>query len=145
MTETNSSYEQEYEQGSDSSTELNVLRRPQKAGRHVKEKPTSLTQLQACLLAMTCFQQMSCFQYCEMIAQIPHHRELVWLFVLHLHDSHVTLAGVNFTLTPETISPAIGIPNRGEEWNKGRQLDRSYYEPYIRPSYLKQLRRVFPF
>jgi len=104
MTETNSSYEQEYEQGSDSSTELNVPRRPRKGGIHVREEPTSLTQLQACPLAMTCFQQMSCFQYCEMIAQIQHHQELVRLFVLHLHDNHVTLAGVDFTLTPETIS-----------------------------------------
>ena len=25
-------------------------------------------------------------------------------FFLHLHDGHVTLAGVNFTLTPEAIS-----------------------------------------
>ena len=67
------------------------------------------------------------------------------MFVLHLHDIHVTLARVNFTLTLETISHAIEIPNIGEEWHKRQQLDRSYYEPYIRPSHLKQLRRVFPF
>lgn len=104
MTETDSSYEQEYEQDSDSTTKLNVPRRPHKGGRHVREEPTSLTQLQACPLTMTCFQQQSCFQYCEMIAQIQHHPELVRLFVLHLHDGTVTLSGVNFTLTPETIS-----------------------------------------
>lgn len=118
MTEIDSSYEQEYEQGGDSTTELNVPRRPRKGGRHVREELTSLAQLQACPLAMTCFEKMSCFQYCEMIAQIQHHQELVQLFVLHLHDSHITLAGVNFTLTPETISQAIRIPNIGEEWNK---------------------------
>ena len=80
-----------------------------------------------------------------MISQIQHHPELVRLFVLHLRDGHVNLAGVNFTLTPETISEATGIPNIGEEWNKRQQLDRAYYEPYIRPGYLRQLSRVFPF
>ena len=115
MTDTDSSYEQD----SDSTTELHAPRRPHKGGRHVREEPTSLNQLQACPLSMTCFQQMSCFQYCEMIAQIQHHQELVQLFVLNFHDSHVTLAGVNFTLTAETISQATRIPNIGEEWNKG--------------------------
>ena len=112
------SSEYEVETQSDSSTELNVSRRPRKGGRHVREEPTSLTQLQACPLAMTSFQKQSCFQYCEMIAQIQHHLELVQLFVLHLHEGHVTLAGVNFTLTPKTISQATRIQNIGEEWNK---------------------------
>ena len=80
-----------------------------------------------------------------MIAQIQHHQELARLFVLHLHDGQVTLAGVNFTLTPETISQAIGIPNVGEGWNKRQQVERVHYEPYIRPSYVRQLNKVFPF
>ena len=49
-----------------------------------------------------------------MIAWIQHHQELARLFVLHLHDGQVTLAGVNFTLTLETISQETGIPNVGE-------------------------------
>ena len=118
MSETNSSYEQGYEQDSDSTAELNVPRRSHKSGRHIREEPTSLAQLQACPLATTCFQQLSCFWYCELISQIQHHQELVRLFVLHLCDGHVNLAGVNFTLTPETISKATGIPNIGEERNK---------------------------
>ena len=80
-----------------------------------------------------------------MIARTQHHHELARLFSLHLHNGHVHLAGVNFTLSPETISEATGIPKIGEEWNKRQQLDRAYYEPYIRPGYLRQLSRVFPF
>ena len=53
-----------------------------------------------------------------MIARIHHLQELARLFIFHLHDGQVTLAGVNFTLTPETISQEIGIPNVGEHWNK---------------------------
>ena len=134
-----------YEQDNDSTIELHALRRPRKGDKHVREEPTSLTALQACPLAMTCFQQQSCFQYCERIAQIQHHQELARLFVLHFHNGQVTPAGVNFTLTPETISQVTGIPNVGEEWNKRQKLDRVHYEPYIRPSYVRQLSRVFPF
>jgi len=80
-----------------------------------------------------------------MITQIQHHQELARLFVLHLHDGQVTLAGVNFTLTPETISQATRIPNVGEECNKKMQVEKVHYEPYIRPSYVTQLSKVFPF
>ena len=80
-----------------------------------------------------------------MISQTQHHHELACLFVLHLHDGRVNLAGVNFILSPETIAQATGIPNIGEEWNKRKQLEKSYYEPYIRPGYMRQLSKVFPF
>ena len=146
MSETDSVYEQEYD--SDSTDEVNVPRRFHKSGKggqHVREDPTSLAQLQACPLATDCFQCRLCFQYCEMISQTQHHHELVRLFVLHLHDGHVNLAGVNFTLSPETIAQAIGIPNVGEEWNKRQQLDKFYYEPYIKPGYMRHLSTVFPF
>ena len=116
MSETDSVYEQGYD--SDSTAEVNVPRRSHKSGRHVKEEPTSLTQLQACPLAMDFFQRHSCFQYCEMISQTQHHHELARLFFLHFHDGRVNLAGVNFILSPETIAQATGIPNIGEEWNK---------------------------
>ena len=49
-----------------------------------------------------------------MIARIDYHQELARFFVFHLHDGQVTLAAVNFTLTPETISQATEIPNVGE-------------------------------
>ena len=75
-----------YDRDSDSTTELHVARRPRKGGRHVIEEPTSLTELQACPLAMACFQQQSCYQFCEMIARIHYHQELAHFFVLNLHD-----------------------------------------------------------
>ena len=107
-----------YDRDSDSTTELHAPRRPHKSGRHVREEPTSLAELQACPLAMACFQHHSCYQFFEMVARVHHHQELAHLFVLHLHDGQVTLAGVTFTLTPETISQATRIPNVGEQCNK---------------------------
>jgi len=146
VSETESAYEQSYD--SDSTPEIEVPRRYHKGGkggRHVREEPTSLAHLQACPLAMNCFRYQSCFEYCERISQIQHHRELVRLFVLHLQNGHVNLAGVDFTLSPEIIAQATGIPNVGEEWNKRQQLDRFHYEPYIKPGCMRHLTAVFPF
>ena len=55
------------------------------------------------------------------------------------------MAGVTFTLTPETISVATGIPNVGEQWHKKKKAKRHHYEPYIKASCLSQLKRVFSF
>ena len=135
----------DYEQSDDHESTLEVevqRRRGGKGGHHVREEPTSLTYLQACPLAVTCFRYQSCYEFCERISQIQHHRELVLLFVLHLHDGHVNLAGVDFTLTPETVSQATGIPNVGEEWNKRKLLDKVQYEPYIKPQYMRYMTGV---
>jgi len=138
------------EQGDDrsSSTEVETQQRPRKGGKgghHKREEPTSLAELQACPLAVTCFQYMSCYQFCERLAQIQHHRELARRFVLHLHDGQVTLAGVNFVFSPEAISQATGIPNVGEVWPKRKWLDFVYFEPYVRPAYIHNLSGNFPF
>lgn len=67
------------------------------------------------------------------------------MFVLHLHDDQATLVGVTFTLTPNFISLATGIPSIGEPWNKRQKIDRKHYEPYIKPGFLRHLKRVLPF
>ena len=69
------------EQGDDlsSSTETEIQRRPRrggKGGHHKREEPTSLTELQACPLAVSCFQHMACYQFCERLSHIQHHRGL---------------------------------------------------------------------
>ena len=67
-----------------------------------------------------------------MAERVQYHHELARLFVLHLRNGKVTLAGVTFTLTPETIYQATRIPNVGEQWNKRQQIDKEHYEPYIK-------------
>ena len=57
----------------------------------------------------------------------------------------MNLAGVDFTLTPEMIAQATGIPNVGEVWNKRKILDNVQFEPYIKPAFMRQVTGVFPF
>lgn len=112
--ETDSDYEREEETFNDSSQEAHVPRKPHKGGRIIREEPTTLRELLACPLAITCFKNQSCYQFCEMVERVKYHHELARLFVLHLHNGQVNLGSVSFTLTPETIALAIGIPNVGE-------------------------------
>jgi len=143
--ETDSAYERDEETVSDSSQEVHALRKPHKGGKHIREEPTTLTELLACPLVVTCFKHQSFYQFCEMVERVKYQHELSRLFILHLHNGQVKLAGVSFTLTLETIAAATGIPNVGEEWNKGQLVGKEHYESYIKASYQKKISSVFPF
>ena len=54
-----------------------------------------------------------------MVERVKFHHELARLFVTHLDNNEVKLAGVTITLSPAIISEATSIPNVGEKWNKG--------------------------
>jgi len=141
--EHSSDYEMETQ--SDSPMEEHAPRRPHRGGRHIREEPITLIELQACPLAIFCFQHQSCYEFCEKVANVQFHHELAHLFVLHLHGDQATSVGVTFTLTPESVSLATGIKNIGEPWTKRKKIDRRHYEPYIKTCFLRQLKRVFPF
>ena len=143
--EIDSPYERDEETVSDSSQEIHAPRKPHKRGKHIREEPTTLKELLASPLVVACFKHQSFYQFCEMVERVKYHHELARLFVLHLHSGQIDLAGVIFTLTPETIAEATGILNVGEQWNKGQLEDREHYEPYIKAGYQKQINRVFPF
>lgn len=112
--ELDSSYDINEEIVSDSSKEIHAPRRPHKGGKHIREEPTTLTELLAFPLVVACFKHQSCYQFCEMVERVKYHHELARLFMLHLHNGEVNLAGVTFPLTPETIAEATSIPNVGE-------------------------------
>ena len=80
-----------------------------------------------------------------MVERVKYHHELARLFVLHLHNGQVNLVGVTFILTLETIAQATGIPNVGEQWNKGQLVDKDHYKPYIKIGFQRHIGRVFPF
>ena len=122
------SLEYEVETQSDTASEEQAPWRHHKSGKHVRDEPNTLTELQACPLAMSCFQHLSCFEFCQRVANVQVHHELAHLFVLHLHGDRSILARVTFTLTPETVSLATDIPNVGEPWHKKQKVDRQHYE-----------------
>ena len=110
--EVSSEYEEETH--SDAASGEQAQKRHHWSGKHVRDEPNTPTEWQACSRAMSCFQHLACFEFCQRVANVRVHHELAHLFSLHLHGGQSILAGVAFTLTPKTISVAIGIPNIGE-------------------------------
>lgn len=94
---------------------------------------------------VTCFRYLGCYEFCGQVERVQHHPGLTRLFVAHLQDNKETLAGVTFTVSPSIIADATMIPNVGEKWYKARYLDEHYYEPYIKPKYRNEAKRLFPF
>ena len=70
---------------------------------------------------------------------------LTRLFISKLQDNQVTLAGVTFTLSTAIISAATRILDVGEKWFKQGELERHYYEPFIKPRYQNEIKGYFPF
>jgi len=139
-------YEEEENIGSDSSTDsLRHQRKPHKGGRIMREEPSNLGELQASQLAITCFRNLRCYEFCGQLERVQHHPKLTRLFVAHLQDNKVTLSGVTFIVLPSIITDATRISNVGENWYKAQDLDEHYYEPYIKPWYKNEVKILFPF
>lgn len=78
-------------------------------------------------------------------SKVQHHPMLSRLFISNLHDNHLTLDGVTFTVSTTIISTATRILDVGEKWFKQTDLEENYYEPYIKPRYKSDRKRLFPF
>lgn len=99
-----SDFEYDEETTSDSSVERHKQRKPHKGGKIIIEEPTSLRELQALPLVVSCFRHQGCFEFCELVERAQFHHELARLFVAHFHNYEVTLAEVTFTISPAIIS-----------------------------------------
>ena len=94
---------------------------------------------------MTCFKHVGCFDFCEKIQKVQHHPVLIKILISNLHDNQVTLAGVTFIISTTIIEDATRIPNVGEKWYKEKDLESHYFDPYIKPRYKNERKRLFPF
>ena len=70
---------------------------------------------------------------------------LTHLFSLRLQGKHVHLAGLDFKLSPRTISRATKIPYVGEKWFKKSSLDSDQYKPFLKPEHRDACPSIFPF
>lgn len=120
-------------------------RKCHKGGKIIKEDPINMNELLSCPLATSCFRDLSCFDFCEMVERVKFHHELGRLFVTNLDNNVVHLLEFTFTLSSTIIAEAIGIPDVGEKWNNRQHNNREYYDPYIKAKYHGRISRVFHF
>jgi len=60
--EVSSEYEEETH--SDATSGERAHRRHHRSGKHLRDQLNTLAKLQACPLAMSCFQHLACFEFC---------------------------------------------------------------------------------
>ena len=116
------------EEDRDISKEQTPNKSDHKGGKIKGYEPITIKELMASPLNVSCFKHAGCFEFCERVQRIQYHFELTRLFITNIHDGHITLARVTFTMSTSSISAATGIPNVGEKWFKKVNLDLSYYE-----------------
>jgi len=80
--EVSSEYQEETH--SDTSSGERAHRRHHWSGRHLRDEPNTLAELQACPLPMSCFQHLACDEFCQRVANVRVHHELACIFALHL-------------------------------------------------------------
>lgn len=114
-----------------------------RGGRIIRHEPTNTRELMASPITMTSFKHVGCFEFCEKAIRIQHYPVLTKLFITNLHENQVTLVGITFTISPVIISAASGIPNVGGKWFKQGELDNFHYEPYLKPRYKNERKRIF--
>ena len=96
-------------------------------------------------MIVTCFKHVGCYDFCEQIQRVQHHSMLTRLFISKIHNNQVTIAGVTFTISNTIISTAIGIPNVGERLFKKSDLENQHFDPFLKPRYKNEKKRMFPF
>ena len=67
------------------------------------------------------------------------------LFGTNLKGENTTIVGIDFTFSVDAISLATEIPNHGEYWFKGMNLDLEEYKPYLKSQYKGAHSHMFPF
>ena len=120
-------------------------RQGHKGGKINRFEPLNTIELMTYPLTVSFFQHVGCFDFCERVHQVQNHPKLTSLFIINLHEKQVNLTVVNFELSIDVISNATCILSVGEKWFKQANLDMSYHEKYLKPSYKDHKKSIFPF
>ena len=72
---------------------------------------------------MKCFEDVNCLGFSQRVQEVGYHEHLAGIFSLTLKEGNITIAGIDFMFSVDSISQATCIPNHGENWFKGMNLD----------------------
>ena len=123
---------------------------PSKRKKYTREKilrfePSHCHQITSSRFILKCFQDVKCVKFCQKVKEVGYNEQLTGLFSIALKKDKVVIVGIEFNFTLEAISTTNGIPNHGEYWFKGMNLDDEYFKPYLKSAYKDAPLQVFPF
>ena len=89
-----------------------------RSGSQKMYEPFSTQEVNASLLVLFKFHDVGCLEFFQKVQEVKSYLPLTHLFALRLQGKHVHLAGLDFNLSPRTISKATKIPYIREKWFK---------------------------
>ena len=93
-------------------------RKVNKGGLHKRFEPTTTKELNDSPSVLFNFHELGCPDFCQKVQEVTNHPPLTQLFALRLQGKHVYLEGLDFVLTPRSVSKATNIPYLGQKWFK---------------------------
>ena len=91
------------------------------------------------------FEDVGCPSFCERIQETSCHAKLISLFYTSFRGDNASIAGDEFTISSDSITSAIAIPNHGEICFKGMDLDIENYKIFLKSHYKDAPKHVFHF
>ena len=104
----------------------------QQGGKILRFEPSNCNEITSSPFFMKYFKDVNCLGFCQRVQEVGYHKHLTGIFSLTLKEDKITIARTNFMFSVDAISQAIGIPNHGENWFKGMNLDLEEYKPYLK-------------
>ena len=107
-------------------------RKKYKGGNILRFEPFNCHQITSSPFILKCFEDVNCVEFFQKIQEVGYNEQLTGLFSIALKKHKVVIVGIEFNFTLESISTTTGIPNHGEYWFKGMNLDDEYFKPYLK-------------
>ena len=120
-------------------------RKYNKEGKILRFEPSNCNEITSSPFVMKFFEDINCLGFCQRVQEVGHHDHLTSIFYLTLKEDKITIAGTDFMFSVDSISQATCLPNHGENWFKGMNLDLKDYKPYLKSQYKGAHSHVFPF
>jgi len=114
-----------------------------KRGEISRYEPTHMQEINASEFIKISFKQVGCLGLCNKVQGVGYNHDPTTLFSINFKRDHVTIVGVNFIVSIEIVASAIGIPNHGEIWFKGIDLDIENYKVFLKPQYKESPSHIF--
>ena len=120
-------------------------RQDSRSGPHKRYEPFSTKEVNAHPLVPFNFHEVRCLEFFQRVQEVKSYLPFTHLFALRIQGKHVQLAGLDFKLSPRSISRATKIPYVREKWFKQSYLDSYQYKNFSKLEHRDACPSIFPF
>ena len=123
----------------------NEKKKYNKGGPISRFEPSNMKEINASSYIEKSFEDVGCLGFCERIQEVECHAKLTSIFSTNFRRDKGTIAGIDFIISADAIALTTDIPNQGEIWFKGMDLDIENYKVFLKMHYKDAPIDIFPF